>query len=381
MANLVLKPGQKVVIGPAELQQLIEILQSKGYTTIGPTLQNGAITYGQVNTLSDFPAGWTDIQEAGFYELKSSKRDALFDHACGPLSLKNFLHPPEVRLWRARSYNNGFTLIKDKESIPQYAFIGVRPCELQALAIQDKVFNNGNYSDPIYNSRRQQAFIIAINCTKPGGTCFCVSMNTGPKAKSGFDLALTEVVHYNSHFFLTEIGSTPGADLIEKVTPSQAGNIEIDQAEKLLEESVQNMGRVLDPSDATSLKSIFFEKFEDEFWDSVAERCLACGNCTMVCPTCFCTTVEDTNSLDGQSAERVRIWDSCFSKDFSYMHGGSIRFSIKSRYRQWLTHKLSTWFNQFGTCGCVGCGRCITWCPVGIDITESAKILLKDNKL
>jgi formate hydrogenlyase subunit 6/NADH:ubiquinone oxidoreductase subunit I len=127
------------------------------------------------------------------------------------------------------------------------------------------------------------------------------------------------------------------------------------------------MGRVMDTSD---IKELLYRNYEHPRWDNVAGRCLTCANCTNVCPTCFCTTVEDVTDLTGQQAERRRRWDSCFTMDFSYIHGGSIRASTKSRYRQWMTHKLATWIDQFGTSGCVGCGRCITWCPVGIDITE-----------
>jgi len=95
----------------------------------------------------------------------------------------------------------------------------------------------------------------------------------------------------------------------------------------------------------------------------------------MVCPTCFCSTVEDTTDLSGLHAERWRKWDSCFTLDFTYIHGGSIRREGASRYRQWITHKLAHWHDQFGSSGCTGCGRCITWCPVGIDITEEARAI------
>ena len=120
------------------------------------------------------------------------------------------------------------------------------------------------------------------------------------------------------------------------------------------------------------IRELLYNNLENPHWDEVATRCLNCANCTMVCPTCFCTTVQDVTDLTGKHAERWRKWDSCFSTEFSYIHGGSIRTSAKSRYRQWLVHKLASWHDQFGTSGCVGCGRCITWCPVGIDITEEA---------
>jgi Fe-S-cluster-containing hydrogenase component 2 len=116
-------------------------------------------------------------------------------------------------------------------------------------------------------------------------------------------------------------------------------------------------------------------------WDDVAERCLSCTNCTLVCPTCFCFAVEDVNSLDGERAERTQRWDSCFTLGHSMLHGaGSVRGDTRSRYRQWLTHKLSTWWDQFDESGCVGCGRCISWCPAGIDLTEEVAAIAREKE-
>ena len=134
-----------------------------------------------------------------------------------------------------------------------------------------------------------------------------------------------------------------------------------------VDRAAQQMGRAMDTHD---IRDLLLDNLDHPRWDAVASRCLSCANCTLVCPTCFCSAVEDTTDLSGEEAERARVWDSCFSVDYSYIHGGSVRQSGRSRYRQWMTHKLGTWFDQFGTSGCVGCGRCITWCPVGIDITE-----------
>jgi ferredoxin len=123
------------------------------------------------------------------------------------------------------------------------------------------------------------------------------------------------------------------------------------------------------------LPRLLYDNLEHPRWDEVATRCLSCTNCTQVCPTCFCVTVEDHSNLKGTVAERTRVWDSCFTLDFSHVYGGNIRPTIRSRYRQWLTHKLASWIDQFGIIGCVGCGRCITWCPVGIDITEEVRAI------
>ena len=250
-----------------------------------------------------------------------------------------------------------------------FAFIGVRACEIEAIAIQDRVFKQGPYTDTAYAARRSDAFIVAVNCGQAGGTCFCVSMDTGPKAKHGFDLALTEMIDGPSHRFLVEVGSEAGARIMVQVPHEQASAGQVEMAEAIVERTAGQMGRSLDTQ---GLKELLQDNPEHPRWDDVATRCLTCANCTMVCPTCFCSTVEDHSDLTNTEAERVRKWDSCFTMDYSYIHGGSVRASTASRYRQWMTHKLANWIDQFGTSGCVGCGRCITWCPVGIDLTEEA---------
>ena len=251
------------------------------------------------------------------------------------------------------------------------AFIGVRACDLHAIAIQDRVFLAGPYTDPVYKARREGVFIVAVNCGKAGGICFCVSMGTGPKATVGFDLALTEIID-GDHRFLVEVGTPRGAEILQQVPQRPAGDADREAGDRIVADAAAQMGRSLDTRD---IKDLLYRNLEHPRWQEVAARCLTCGNCTMVCPTCFCTTVEDATDLAGDHAERWRRWGSCFSLEFSYVHGGSIRASAASRYRQWLTHKLATWIDQFGTSGCVGCGRCITWCPVGIDITEEVRAI------
>src|SRR5690606_29949721 len=289
---------------------------------------------------------WTDEQDNGHYRLKPRSDNAWFGYTNSPQSWKRFLHPPAVRLWQSLRENGGFSVAPENGSSPRFAFIGVRACELHAIAIQDNVFLNGPFIDPIYQKRREGLFVVAVNCGQAGGTCFCASMNTGPGVTSGFDLALTEIVDDERHEFVVEVGTEAGAALLDRVAHREATEAEVDRARRLVEEVAHHMGRSLE---VAGLKERLYESYDHPHWENVAARCMTCGNCTMVCPTCFCATIEDTTDLTGQQAERRRVWDSCFTMDFSYIHGGSVRYSGKARYRQWLTHKLATWVDQFGT--------------------------------
>jgi ferredoxin len=361
--------GAKLAIDHEGLQKIFNALANRGYRVIGPTVRDGAIVYDSVTALDDLPAGWTDRQEAGRYRIEQRGDAALFGYAVGPHSWKRFLHPPVERLWQARREGDGFSIIENEEITEPLAFVGVRACELRAIAIQDRVFLTSQYLDKPYKIRRDHTFIVAVNCSQAGGTCFCVSMDAGPKVEAGFDLALTELIEEGRHLLVMELGSTSGADLVKDLAHRPASKEEIAAAEQVVDQTRGQMGRTLETN---GLKELLQANPNHSRWDEVAGRCLTCGNCTNVCPTCFCTTVDDTTDLSATTAERVRRWDSCFTLDFSYVHGGSVRSSPRSRYRQWMTHKLAHWVDQFGTSGCVGCGRCITWCPVGIDITEEA---------
>jgi len=366
------RAAAKAVVTLDGIQTLLEILRRRGFRTIGPTLRDRAIVYDDIETIDDFPRGWTDEQDGGRYRLSRRDDDALFGYAVGPQSWKQYLHPPRLRLWRARRDGQETRIKQNALPAERLAFIGVRACELRAIEIQDRVFLEGPYRDPHYEARRADVFIVAVNCAKAGGTCFCVSMNAGPDVRQGFDLAITELIGDGEHNFLIEAGSDAGHEMLDEMPHRPATQAEIAAAAAVVARTAASMGREMRSDD---LHDLLMNNLEHPRWDEVASRCLSCANCTMVCPTCFCTSVEDTSDLDGAGAERWRRWDSCFTMDFSYIHGGSVRASGRSRYRQWMTHKLATWIDQFGSSGCVGCGRCITWCPVGIDITEEARAI------
>jgi ferredoxin len=369
---MALQIKDNVIVDRDDFDRILEILAGRGYRVAGPTIREGAIVYDELTSTKDLPAGWTDEQDGGKYRLKRRTDNALFGYALGPHSWKKFLHPPKQKLWQARRDSNGFQIVPEIPQSPKYAFLGVRACELHAMSIQDKVFLNGPFVDPIYKTRRENSFIIAVNCGQSGGTCFCVSMNTGPKSTSGFDLALTEIVQKERHYFVVEVGTERGAEVLSEIPHQQAGESDLQLAGQIVAETSRSMGRQMD---TVGIKELLYRNYEHPRWDQVAARCLTCANCTMVCPTCFCTAVEDVTDLSGDHAERWRRWDSCFTVDFSYIHGGSVRATTRSRYRQWMTHKLATWIDQFGQSGCVGCGRCITWCPVAIDLTEEVRAI------
>jgi sulfhydrogenase subunit beta (sulfur reductase) len=362
MTELIPTIGKHVVMPKTGLQDIFEALLEASYTVVGPTIDQEAIVYEPINDIGELPIGWTDDQGPGEYRIRRRDDGKYFGYVVGPTTWKKYLYPPETKLFSCQRKNGSFN-IRRSDGQHKYAFIGVRGCELAAIAIQDHILLEGQFHDPHYKDRREHTFVLAVNCTEPGETCFCSSMNSGPQCRSGFDLALTEL----AESFLVEVGSEVGAEMLSECSWRPAGAFEMNQAGKLMDKAALEMGRSLETDD---LPDLLYTNLDSPRWDDVAQRCLSCTNCTMVCPTCFCVDVQDVSDLSGENTERIRVWDSCFNSDYSYVHGGNTRPNIRSRYRQWLTHKMASWIDQFGEIGCTGCGRCITWCPVGIDLTE-----------
>jgi len=348
---------------------LLQALRDRGYILCGPTIRDGAIVYDQIGSAEDLPVGWTDKQDAGHYRLERRSDQALFGYVVGPHSWKKYLFPPQQTVFTVRRQGAHMRIEPGREAAPKRALIGIRSCELHALAIQDRVFAQGPHADTAYRARRENVFLVGVNCAQAGGTCFCVSMGTGPEIVGGVDITLTEVVTGDRHYFTITCGSELGSGIVETLQCPDAGPDEIAEARAGSARATAEMGRSLD---TRGIKELLYRNLEHPRWHEVAERCLACANCTSACPTCFCSSVVDTTDLRAQEATRLRRWSSCFETEYSHIVGGSVRDSTNARYRQWMTHKLASWHDQFGTSGCVGCGRCITWCPVGIDITAEA---------
>ncbi|KAA8964672.1 MAG: 4Fe-4S ferredoxin [Mycobacterium sp.] len=343
---------------------MIAVLIERGYRVVGPTLSDNAIVLGELTGAGDLPRGWGVDAGPGRYRLRRRDDDALFGHSAGPQSWKQFLHPPRQRVWSSDG--------TQPEEPPRYAFIGVRACDLSAIGILNNVLGAGAYPDRGFVGRLRGTFVVAVNCTEPGGLCFCTSMGTGPQAGPGYDLALTEHPGDTAPGYLVDVGSDDGAEVLAAIPHRDADQAEIDSARHAVSRAADRMGRRMPDAD---LRELLVNSRQSPRWDDVAGRCLTCGNCTMVCPTCFCTTSEDITDVAGEHAQRWMHWASCFEYDFTYTYPDAVRQSGQSRYRHWITHKLGSWHDQFGSTGCVGCGRCIAWCPTGIDITEEMNVL------
>ncbi len=381
--------GACVRIERPQLQVVLETLRKLGFRTVGPRVVDEAIVYRDLDSVDELPIGIIDEQDGGKYRLHQTNHDGWFLYANGPDSLKKYLFPPREILLKSQRSDGAWSFQAPEVPVQPLAMVGVRGCDLRALEIQDRVFLRGAYVDQTYKQRRENLFIVAVNCIRAAPTCFCHSMKCGPGVSSGFDLALTEL----GQNFVVAVGSSRGGEVIAATQWSPCTLEQVERAKSVTsnlaeemraraadEDSVLNGGSGQRSLNASDVHDLLLANLDHPRWRQVADRCLACANCTMVCPTCFCCAVEEMSDLSGDHVERQRVWDSCFTAEHSYMNTGTVRKTTASRYRQWLTHKLATWQDQFGVSGCVGCGRCITWCPVGIDLTEEVAAIRGDGK-
>jgi sulfhydrogenase subunit beta (sulfur reductase) len=347
-----------------EFGAVLAALARRGYRVLGPVVRDDVLRLDEIHGVGDLAAGWRDVQEPGGYRLERVDTPDWFGVVTGPGSLKPLVFAPREPLLQIEwATDAGLRATPELPPPERVAVIGVRACDLAALAVQDRIFLRDRQPDAHYAARRHGLFLVGVSCTRAGGTCFCASLGTGPEVSAGHDLALTEL----ADGFVVRTGSPAGQELAAELPLRALAAPRHEQERHALEACAASMGRALDTRD---LPELLYTNLEHARWDEVAERCLSCGNCTLVCPTCFCHDERDEPALAEPRSLRVREWDSCFNRDHGQIHGMNVRPTIRDRYRQWLVHKLASWVDQFGTSGCVGCGRCISWCPVGIDLTE-----------
>jgi NAD(P)H-flavin reductase/NAD-dependent dihydropyrimidine dehydrogenase PreA subunit len=366
-------------LAASDLDRLFDALAGAGYRIIGPTVRDGAIVYDELHSKADLPIGWTEEQTPGSYRLKRRSDEAVFGHRVGPDTWKRRLFAPReplFRLTRRPDGRFGASYAPEPSDRPD-AFLGLRACDVAAIARQDRIFLHSARREPRYAARRERSLLVAVHCTEAGDLCFCDSMGTGPRVEvspeeasaPAADITLAEL----GDRFLIDAHTDRGRDLLQKLPTFDADEADAQTLDDGIERARAQMGRTLD---ADGLPERLFARLSHPRFQEVAERCLACGNCTNVCPTCFCSTTEEHTDLRGDSVVRERLWDSCFTEGHGEIHGANVRPKTEDRYRQWLSHKLASWVSQFGHSGCTGCGRCIAWCPVGIDLTEEANAIV-----
>ncbi len=361
------------------LQDLILALQQAGYSCIGPQVRDQAIVYDVLEHADQLPWGVRDHQSPGHYRLEKISEHQAFSWANGPQAIKPILFKPRETVWKVTRNDEGKLIFQpENPSETPVAIIGARSCDLAAMDIQDKVFLEKDHVDNRYRDRRHNLFIVAVNCTYSSSNCFCVSAGTGPCVKNPYDILMTEL----ENGFTVNSGSEKGKRVLDKLNLSAANVEQCKHSKERVEQAAQMQTKRIPMDNARGLRDLLFSNLDHPRWEEVADRCLSCGNCTSVCPTCFCHSEVDVPSLDGSTSDHQREWDSCFTAGHSYLNGsGVLRDDTRKRYRQWLTHKVGSWFDQFDTSGCVGCGRCITWCPVGIDITEELAAISGESNI
>jgi sulfhydrogenase subunit beta (sulfur reductase) len=358
---------------PDDLVAMVDALCAEFDEVIAPVHVDGVIRMRPIDSADELPTGVIGHQRPGVYRTTTSGTAHRFSYAVGPDSLKAIVHPPRSPVWSMTRDDTGAVAVSVAPIHPvRRAVLGARACDLAALDRLGRTQLEGPHPDRQFAAARAGLFLVGVDCSRPAPTCFCESTGTGPciGTDSGADLTLTEFDDGRNVRYLLREGSEQGRRFAESLGLAPAEPADLTRADTA-RNSVHTTLRSLPANAAT----IVLADMEHPRWDDVAERCLTCGNCTAVCPTCFCTDTADRIDLDGHTAHRDRVWDTCFSLEYSHLGDGPARSSPRSRYRQWLTHKLGTWHDQFGESGCVGCGRCITWCPVGIDLTAEVDAL------
>ncbi|MBS1706296.1 MAG: 4Fe-4S dicluster domain-containing protein [Armatimonadetes bacterium] len=345
---------------------LWRVLNDFGYQVVGPALRDGAIRLVPLESADDLPRGIRDLQTPGNYRTSSRDDGYLFGYSHVADGAKRWLLRPRTTLWRISRRDGQPTIEESRDPVPKVALLGLRACDLKAIEILDRVMLRESRADTDYAECREQTLLIAVNCEWPSSLCFCESMGAGPQATGGFDLCLTELPPGGDRF-LVEVGSPKGHEILSRLNTRPATTNELHESKKVIARAKGSLRKRLE---TRGLTQALYSGVEDDHWERVAGRCFACGNCTFSCPTCFCCDYQDLGEI------HQRVWDTCFHSEFSGLHGGAVRGSRASKYRHWITHKLASWQEQFQTLGCVGCGRCIAWCPAGIDLTEEARALV-----
>jgi len=343
-----------------DLGKLIEVLKAYGYVTYGYKVSRGAVIFDELRNLEDMPLKYRDVQGPGSYRLIEGNG---VRHSFA--SPKEVIHPARQELFNVDS--NGGVSYPPIES-KKIALVGIKSCDLASIKVMDRILSN----DDSYNARRKEALTIVEECINPGDTCFCGSLGTGPYVSEDFDLAYARI---DDDHVLFKYGSRVGLNLVKRLGLKPASEELVNTYSSLMSEAKEKTSPLkfgLSDIENSMLKSMS----DVDLWKKLSEKCVGCANCNLVCPTCFCTEFLDDLKLDN-SASRVRFWVGCLSYVYGLVAGTHFRPELYMRYRHFVLHKFLFYRKQIGLVGCVGCGRCITWCPVGIDLRKTVSEVVR----
>lgn len=329
------------IIKREEIPHFSEHIISKGYSLFAPVKGESKHSFKKINE--------EQVEEISLDFIRTTMPP-----------LKTLLIPPEEKLFRIKDGKIEETLLNANG---RTAILGVHPCDVNAMNLLERVYMD-RPEDPYFEARRKNLLVIALNCKNAEEYCFCTSFGTGPSLEEGFDLLLTDL----GDRFLMEVGSKKGSELISDFYMPQATSTDIlekDDSIRMVKSSIRRH------VNTAGLQKIMTGAIYNPIWSELAGKCTGCGICNMVCPTCFCFNVVDEPELDSGCVLRTRTWDGCLLWEYAEVAlGGNFRRDLTARIRQFANHKMNYWINQYGALGCVGCGRCIEQCPVGIDITN-----------
>jgi len=326
-----------------QIDRLIETLSSS-HKVFGPVRKGVECAFGPITTAKDL---W-------------------LDYPTTILPPKKFFTPPRETILTFQKEK----ILGVEDMIPEerQIMLGVHACDIGSFTFLDRVFL-GFRSDPRYLRRRNNFLVFALTCKEVIDTCFCQSMGTGPVAPPGYDVLITDI----GARYLLETATNEGERLLKPLGLQEAGAEDFEAKRGCLESL---KGQFKKSVDRARIIDLAFNSQEHPVWKKYSGICLACGQCAMVCPTCFCFDVKDKVDLSLESGERYREWDVCLLKEFAEVAlGGNFRSARDARLRQFMCHNLSYGVMQYNLTKCVGCGRCIKACPVHIDITEVAREL------
>jgi ferredoxin len=283
---------------------------------------------------------------------------------------KNIFFPHTETMMKYTRTPQGMVFSSEVNEAGQSVLFGVRPCDAHSFVVLDKLFDQEKYKDQYYIAKRQNTTVITLACVKPPyATCFCTSVDGEPVSSEGADILLTDI----GDEYLVELVTEKGAKLAGYFGDTKA---DAPAEAKKAELAAKAKEAIKSKVPAHEVKPILDKNFDHPFWDTIHAKCLACGTCTYLCPTCHCFDISD--EVVGSDGIRLRSWDSCmfplFTKETS---GHNPRPSQKERWRQRTMHKFKYYIDMFNTIGCVGCGRCVMYCPVNLDIRKVVEDISK----